>query len=306
MRSPRAAQLRPQWRPWTALTAVVLLATAVLLAGAAGRAHGQDHYSCEADDGHPCCVIRIPVELPAGSIINFGEIGRIFPEWEAVERGDPNYLAGLTPSVILEGTVVAPTDSNDVDTGPHLAFEDAPFSHRTHDFTFDVLPDPPYQHLLGIRQFGRTSPGVQCSINREEICVPSCPLEPPPELTCPPPCFLQPPDNECVLDGGPCLVCPAECTEFPDGTCIKTPGVAACENFSCADILPLCGHIREIRQEHMEVEWESGVGADNNSNPCHTANEAGNSCGFFSAGHRRRELFWHWPTVGDHVHVEGY
>src|SRR5262249_19341267 len=38
----------------------------------------------------------------------------------------------------------------------------------------------------------------------------------------------------------------------------------------------------------------------------HTANEAGHNCGFFSEGHRRRELFWHWPTVGDHVHVEGY
>jgi len=59
-------------------------------------------------------------------------------------------------------------------------------------------------------------------------------------------------------------------------------------------------------QDLIEVEWESGLGADNDDNPCHSANESGNSCGFFSQGHVRRELIDHWPTAGDHVHVEGY
>src|SRR5262249_48614405 len=43
----------------------------------------------------------------------------------------------------------------------------------------------------------------------------------------------------------------------------------------------------------------------NDGNICSGANRRGNSAGFFSAGHRRGEVIWNWPTVGDRVHVEG-
>jgi hypothetical protein len=55
----------------------------------------------------------------------------------------------------------------------------------------------------------------------------------------------------------------------------------------------------------IEVEWESGLGASNDNNLCSAANRGGESCGFYSAGHRRRQIIWNWPTSGDRVHVEG-
>src|SRR3989442_2290050 len=71
-------------------------------------------------------------------------------------------------------------------------------------------------------------------------------------------------------------------------------------------------------QEDIEIEWETGLGASNidfpNStlpnapvfaNPLALSNRSGNSGGFFSEGHKRRKIIWNWPTIGDHVHVEG-
>jgi Abnormal spindle-like microcephaly-assoc'd, ASPM-SPD-2-Hydin len=58
-------------------------------------------------------------------------------------------------------------------------------------------------------------------------------------------------------------------------------------------------------QELIEVEWECGLGADNDGNICSSANRIGSSAGFFSAGHQRRSVIWNWPTVGDWVHVMG-
>jgi hypothetical protein len=63
------------------------------------------------------------------------------------------------------------------------------------------------------------------------------------------------------------------------------------------------GH--ESRQGLIGVEWETGLGASNDGNPLKGPNTRGDSGGFFSAGHRRREVIWNWPTVGDWVHVEG-
>lgn len=56
----------------------------------------------------------------------------------------------------------------------------------------------------------------------------------------------------------------------------------------------------------IEVEWETGLGADNDGNPCSGPNRRGDSGGFYSTGHRRRQLLWNWPTIGDRVHVEGF
>jgi hypothetical protein len=58
-------------------------------------------------------------------------------------------------------------------------------------------------------------------------------------------------------------------------------------------------------QQSIWVEWECGLAASNDGNPLRGANTRGNSGGFYSAGHGRRQLIWNWPTVGDHVYVLG-
>ena len=65
------------------------------------------------------------------------------------------------------------------------------------------------------------------------------------------------------------------------------------------------GKADTILQRTVHVEWESGLTSGNKGNPCAEANKRGESCGFFTAGHKRREKIWNWPTVGDWVHVEG-
>jgi hypothetical protein len=63
------------------------------------------------------------------------------------------------------------------------------------------------------------------------------------------------------------------------------------------------GH--KSRQDLIEVEWETGLAASNDGNPLQGPNTSGDSGGFFSAGHRRRETIWNWPTIRDRVHLEG-
>ncbi|HXH19592.1 MAG TPA: hypothetical protein VNJ07_10970 [Chitinophagales bacterium] len=58
-------------------------------------------------------------------------------------------------------------------------------------------------------------------------------------------------------------------------------------------------------QEYMHLEWESGLAQSAKNNPCSELNRKGHSCGFFSAGHERRDTLWNWPTIGDWVHAEG-
>lgn len=65
------------------------------------------------------------------------------------------------------------------------------------------------------------------------------------------------------------------------------------------------GPVDTVLQKTMHVEWESGLAASNKGNPCAEANRRGESCGFFSAGHQRRDIIWNWPTIGDWVHLEG-
>lgn len=62
-----------------------------------------------------------------------------------------------------------------------------------------------------------------------------------------------------------------------------------------------------FNQRLVEVEWESGLAqADNRDvNPASAASIRGDSFGFYSAGHRRRDPIWNWPTTDDWVHVEG-
>jgi hypothetical protein len=60
-----------------------------------------------------------------------------------------------------------------------------------------------------------------------------------------------------------------------------------------------------IRNNVMHIEWETGLAQSNKRNICAELNRQGKSCGFFSAGHERRDTIWNWPTWGDWVHVEG-
>ena len=60
-----------------------------------------------------------------------------------------------------------------------------------------------------------------------------------------------------------------------------------------------------ILKEYVHVEWETGLGANNDGNICAELNKQGKSCGFYSSGHERKDVIWNWPTLGDWVHVEG-
>ena len=248
------------------MKALFLAAYFVVSAGRFAIAQGVPHRSCEAQAGHDCCVIRIQsVFAPGGARSRF-EIGRTFPEWEAVDRTDPEYLAGRTSSVTLEGTVEVSDDPNNTDVAPHVSFEDSPYNHYTHDLTFKVTPDESYRSVLGIQE------GQPVSHDVLETCPPGC-------------------------------LCSAGCPPGPDGVCRQQPVSKSCDYAPCEAFGP---DVPLTTQDLIEVEWESGLGADNDSNACHSTNEAGNTCGFFTAGHQRREVIWNWPTAGDRVHVEGY
>jgi hypothetical protein len=216
------------------------------------------HQSCEADWNHPCCGVLFRPDCFGNNNRFIGanesalmEVGRLFPEWEAVERADPEQEAGRVPSVILEGTVAS--DPSDPDNGPHVSFEDSPSSHYTHDFTFKVIPDEPFRHLLGIQRH-KILPGFATPIICESTPQQGVECE---NLTCP------------ELDGKPVLM---------------------------------------ETQRVIEVEWESGLGADYDSrvNPFCEPNIRGDSGGFYSQGHHRGDVIWQWPTIGDRVHVEGF
>ncbi len=60
-----------------------------------------------------------------------------------------------------------------------------------------------------------------------------------------------------------------------------------------------------IVNQTIHVEWETGLTQGNDGNICSELNRKGKSCGFFTAGHERRDTIWNWPTTGDWVHVEG-
>src|SRR5262249_14032248 len=49
----------------------------------------------------------------------------------------------------------------------------------------------------------------------------------------------------------------------------------------------------------------TGLGASNAQNPLAALNRQGRDGGFYSTGHARGDRIWHWPTMGDRVHVAG-
>ena len=71
------------------------------------------------------------------------------PEWKAIIL-DSKLPPNLQPPVVLEGFVTPQPDdqTSSSQSTSEVAEEDLWWNHYTHDFTFKVLPDPAYQHLL--------------------------------------------------------------------------------------------------------------------------------------------------------------
>lgn len=59
------------------------------------------------------------------------------------------------------------------------------------------------------------------------------------------------------------------------------------------------------KQQTLHIEWESGLGAYNATNPQNVMGSEVQSSGFASSGYDEVYKIWWWPTVGDWVHVEG-
>ncbi|MFN8359377.1 MAG: hypothetical protein U0264_05620 [Candidatus Kapaibacterium sp.] len=135
------------------------------------------------------------------------DINRLQPQHRSI--GETSVLTRPKQSYeILEGIVLH-------DNRCQVSYEDFPTTHYTHDFTFHVLPDKEFEHLLARK---------------------------------------------------------------------------GSDNF----------------QKNIEVEWESGLGADGGSNnPAAQSNIKGNSFGFYSKGHKRKDVIWNWAVPNDRVHVEG-
>jgi hypothetical protein len=181
--------------------------------------------------------------------------------------------------VILEGTVVSRTPTPDATTGPtigvehrgsdytpHVTFEDLPNSHFTHDFNVHVQPDPtPDNRYTNLL-------GVQ---------------------------VRHPVSDPCARERKKLLLLR---TANPTATAAINSALKQLQTGACT---PSRLPDTRSRQTLIEVEWESGLGADNDGNPCAATNRRGESCGFASSGHARGQEIWNWPTEGDHVHVEG-
>lgn len=60
-----------------------------------------------------------------------------------------------------------------------------------------------------------------------------------------------------------------------------------------------------VVRDWVHCEWESGLAAGNRGNKHSKICRKGGSAGYATAGHRRYDIIWNWPTAGDWVHVEG-
>jgi hypothetical protein len=217
---------------------------------------GKPH-SDSAEAGRDLCWV------PAGAFgIDFalpelnGWNRAMLPEWIPVDRH------GRLDT--LNGKVDGFWDPNNMKSEwPHIAFEDLPVTHLTHDFAFQVKPDPGSERLLGY-QVQRTWQDP-CSNERSEY---------------------------------------RDWTVSPPGTPLQPGLVERLMSPDCEFVRVFHGD-QVSRQADIEVEWESGIGANDDGNPCTAANEIGNSCGFYTDGHKRRQPIWNFPTIDDHVTVIG-
>jgi len=234
-------------------------------------------------DQHPACS-----EVDLGGVdINLGPLGtqhvpspsRTNPEWKAIIT-DYTKPTQMQEPVIVEGFVAPPgpppnkPGAADYQAVAEVAEEDISWTHYTHDYTFKVIPDPPYEHVLAsyVRFPGASQPPTITSTVSFGVCTPGTTL------------FI-----DSTYPGGACYSCPAAFTfafspSNPDplaGTCTAPPE-------TCPDgtMGTTCIH------DDMEVEWENGSLMDV------TAKE-----GYQRTWGGLPEFAW--PAVHDRVWVEG-
>jgi len=190
---------------------------------------------------------------------------KLFPAWLEVGKPLPDY--GVEDETPASNVVLEGEVAGwgRRGRGPHVTFEDMPSSHYTHDLNFFVKPDKAYENLLGIQD------------------IDPCPKE------------------RKSLAAALHMTSRFERIGF-DASTLKKVADQLRAKLATAACTSSAGW---KKQQVMEIEWESGVGASNSINPCARNNLRGESCGFYSAGHKRRERFWAWPSAGDRVHVEG-
>jgi hypothetical protein len=104
-------------------------------------AHGQNFKPATAAFDSPGCN--------GSDLGDVTDISRGNPEWKAIVIDSAHPLPN-NPPTILEGFVAfPPANEKSSDQAPaEVSEEELPWNHYTHDFTFKVIPDPPYQNLL--------------------------------------------------------------------------------------------------------------------------------------------------------------
>ena len=212
------------------------------------------------------------------------DLGRVFPEWWEVGRtprtGGWMDTAPASSVAILEGTVASETWTPEEHTvihehrgskefTPHVTYDDISGSHFTHDLNVhvqpDATPDNRYANLRGIQITHQWQD--PCAVLRQRLL-----------------------NAQTLGATGP--------GSYQLVSLIK-------QQLAKPECKPVKLPDKRKQQGLIEVEWESGLGADNDGNPCAAANRRGDSCGFASAGHKRGQELWSFPTEGDHVHIEG-
>jgi hypothetical protein len=147
-RTPRAARSR-----------ALAVGLGLCLSGLAVRAMAQNYTpATKAFDNSPVCS--------DSDLGNNSDEARGNPEWKPVNglTIDPLHPVLNDKPTILEGFVPFPpaNESSKAQAFAEVSEEDLPWNHYTHDFTFQVVPDQTYQHLLSswVRFPGVTLPNV--------------------------------------------------------------------------------------------------------------------------------------------------
>jgi hypothetical protein len=134
---------------------VVLAAVAVAAAGLAGRGSGN---KATATAGGPDS--RTQPLLDGCARDRAAILRKEVPNWAYVggALAQNQLVTGVVDSQYEPERAASPTGTDD------------PFTHTSYDFTFNVKPDPPYEHLLGTGNFeGRSSETARLHTERESL-----------------------------------------------------------------------------------------------------------------------------------------
>ncbi len=126
-----------------------MIALALLLMAGAALLFEPAPFAQAADQPIPATNAFQAPPCNASDLSNAIDPARINPEWKPIVI-DPNFPIPYNAITILEGTVPPPAENESSgDQAPsEVSEEDTPTAHFTHDFTFKVVPDAGYFHLL--------------------------------------------------------------------------------------------------------------------------------------------------------------